>query len=100
MCQATVQDLQQAISKSGKGRLHPTRQRLTVPRAAGAKPTVLSSSKQLSDFNLADGSVVTLKDLGLQVWMVLLCCTHLRHECCTAGNVTQQTLQHVKMLMP
>ena len=98
MCQATVQDLQQAITKSGKGRLHPTRQRLTVPGAAGAKPTVLSSSEQLSDLNLADGSVVTLKDLGLQVWMV--CCTHLRHKCCTAGNVTQQTLQDVKLLMP
>ena len=77
-CQATVQDLQQAISKSGKGRLHPTRQRLTVPGAAGAKPTVLSSSKQqLSEFNLADGSVVTLKDLGLQVRMQCYCCSHL-----------------------
>ena len=63
-----MQDLQHAISKAGKNsRMHHTRQRLTVPGGAGAKPTVLSAGKQLSEFGLSNGSVVTLKDLGPQV---------------------------------
>ena len=51
-----------------KKQLYPSRQRLTLPLQNGEKkPTVLQAGKKLSDFDLADGSVVVFKDLGPQV---------------------------------
>ena len=65
--QATVHDLQLALQRAKPGaRFHPTRQRLTVPGSAGGKPTPLSSAKRLAEYGLADGSVVSHKDLGMQ----------------------------------
>ena len=63
-----MRDLQLALQKARPGaRFHPTRQRLTVPSPQGGKPTALSSGKSLSEFGLADGAVISYKDLGMQV---------------------------------
>jgi len=48
--------------------LTPGRQRLTIPGAdAKAKPVVLADGKTLADFDIKDGTVITLKDLGPQI---------------------------------
>ncbi|CAG9465160.1 unnamed protein product [Pedinophyceae sp. YPF-701] len=63
----TVQDLIDAIFKAKK-RLHPTRQRLSLPPAPEqTRGAVLEAGKKLSDYGLRDGSVVQVKDLGPQV---------------------------------
>jgi len=53
--------------KGIKAYLIPERQRLTIPGAAGAKPTVLVRGKTLAELGVKSGAAITLKDLGLQV---------------------------------
>eukprot|EP00199_Chlamydomonas_sp_CCMP681_P007022 CAMPEP_0119107156 /NCGR_PEP_ID=MMETSP1180-20130426/8574_1 /TAXON_ID=3052 ORGANISM="Chlamydomonas cf sp, Strain CCMP681" /NCGR_SAMPLE_ID=MMETSP1180 /ASSEMBLY_ACC=CAM_ASM_000741 /LENGTH=300 /DNA_ID=CAMNT_0007092605 /DNA_START=91 /DNA_END=990 /DNA_ORIENTATION=- len=67
---STVRELKKAVHESNK-RLHPSRQRLTLPLPAGStaqtKPTVLEDGKTLGDYGLKDGSLLNVKDLGLQI---------------------------------
>ncbi|KAJ2554549.1 3-oxo-5a-steroid 4- dehydrogenase, partial [Coemansia sp. RSA 1933] len=59
---ASVDDLKDAIAKEGK-KLHPNRQRLTV----GESKEVLESGTGLTKYNINDGDMVFLKDLGPQI---------------------------------
>ncbi len=62
-----VEDLAAAIHKA-KRRLHPSRQRLTLPPATNEKRgVVLAPGSPLSDYSLVDGSIILVKDLGPQV---------------------------------
>ena len=66
--QATVEQLKQRFAEL-KPRYYPSRQRLTLPpRDGGARSgEALADGKRLSDYGLADGSVLFFKDLGPQV---------------------------------
>lgn len=48
-------------------KLHPTRQRLTLPAPPGARGTVLDDKTLLSDYEINSGDAIVLKDLGPQV---------------------------------
>lgn len=51
-----------------KKKLYPARQRLTLPLKAGeTRATALENGAKLSEYNLQQGSVLQLKDLGPQV---------------------------------
>ena len=72
--QATVEDLQVALHSKKKS-LHPARQRFTLPLRYGEKKAVaLTPGKRLSDFGIANGSILTFKDLGPQVEALLRLC--------------------------
>jgi len=65
--QDTVATLKQQLH-SVKRKLHPSRQRLTLPLAEGqARPTALEDGSKLGTYGLKEGSIVQLKDLGPQV---------------------------------
>jgi hypothetical protein len=71
--QATTEDLMAAIydEKDRKANFSPSRQRLTLPPRPGSKSgQALGKYQALSDAGIMDGSVVHLKDLGVQVWLV------------------------------
>lgn len=65
--QGTVDDLKAAFA-AAKPKFYPSRQRFTLPLAAGQKkPTALAAGKKLADFGVGDGAVLTFKDLGPQI---------------------------------
>lgn len=64
---ATVDELKRALHAKKKA-IYPSRQRFTLPSAAGEKkPTVLEPGKRLADYNIKSDSVITFKDLGPQI---------------------------------
>ena len=64
--QASVADLQAAVHKA-RPKLYPARQRFTLPKKDGEKkPVALAAGKRLADYDLADGTELTFKDLGPQ----------------------------------
>jgi hypothetical protein len=66
--QETVRELKKKLCASGKKMPGVERQRLTTqPKAGEARGKVLEDGKQISEYELADGSVVLFKDLGPQV---------------------------------
>jgi hypothetical protein len=66
--QDTVGQLKKKYHALNK-KYYPARQRLTLPAKEGQKSgEVLKDSSKLSDYGLANGSVVQFKDLGTQVW--------------------------------
>lgn len=72
--QASVADLQAAVHKA-RPKLYPARQRFTLPKKDGEKkPAALAAGKRLADYDLADGTELTFKDLGPQA-----CCSLLQH---------------------
>ena len=59
-------DLQAAVHKA-RPKLYPARQRFTLPKKNGEKkPVALAAGKRLADYDLADGTELTFKDLGPQ----------------------------------
>ena len=65
--QGTVDDLKTAFA-AAKPKFYPSRQRFTLPVEPGQKKaTALAAGKKLSDYGLADGAVLTFKDLGPQI---------------------------------
>ena len=65
--QGTVDDLKAAFA-AAKPKFYPSRQRFTLPLAAGQKKaTALAAGKKLSDYDIANCSVLTFKDLGPQI---------------------------------
>jgi hypothetical protein len=65
--QDTVAQLKKKYHALNK-KYYPARQRLTLPAKEGQKSgEVLKDSSKLSDYGLANGSVVQFKDLGTQV---------------------------------
>lgn len=60
--------------------LRPHRQRLTLPKKAGAgsKPTTLEDNKALSTYGLKEGDSIVVKDLGPQIsWRAVFCIEYL-----------------------
>ena len=65
--QATVEELRARFAEL-KPKYPPSRQRFTLPPREGARSgEALANGKRLSDYGLADGSVLYFKDLGPQV---------------------------------
>lgn len=65
--QATVDELKARFAEL-KPKYPPSRQRFTLPPREGARSgEALANGKRLSDYGLADGSVLYFKDLGPQV---------------------------------
>lgn len=65
--QGTVDDLKAAFA-AAEPKFYLSRQRFTLPLAAGQKKaTALAAGKKLSDYDIANGSVLTFKDLGPQI---------------------------------
>lgn len=65
--EATVADLQKSLYKYNK-KLHPSRQRFTLPApASGAKPVVLEAKKKLAEYSSGTFLEVVFKDLGPQI---------------------------------
>jgi very-long-chain enoyl-CoA reductase len=65
--QATVAEFKKAFHAE-KRKYYPSRQRFTLPPKQGeARGQALEEGKRVSDYNLAEGSVLQFKDLGPQV---------------------------------